>query len=278
MPTLYRRMLKVLPRIGVDVHNLGVGTVMLAKHHDDDADDERSLQLAAASYLEQRGATVRTGAKVAEVARHKDGWRVDAVGHAVGGTWSVYVDAVVIATPPPAAAVLLKPLGRDELTGQLLAFDYEPITTCYLKYESGQGIKLARPFYALEDDPRQGRWGQFVFDRGQLDPSQAGLLAVVISAARDAAALGQGALGAAVAGQLAAVFRLEALARPEWCQVITEKRATFACAPGLQRPGNATGIDGLVLAGDYTASDYPATLESAIRSGLGAAALIGGKR
>ena len=35
MPTLYRRMLNVLPRIGVDVHNLGAGTVMLAKHHDD---------------------------------------------------------------------------------------------------------------------------------------------------------------------------------------------------------------------------------------------------
>lgn len=51
MPTLYRRMLNVLPRIGVDVHDLGAGTVMLAKHHDDGVDDERTLQLAAASYL-----------------------------------------------------------------------------------------------------------------------------------------------------------------------------------------------------------------------------------
>ncbi len=50
MPTLYRRMLNVLPRIGVDVHNLGAGTVMLAKHHDED-EDERALQLAAASFL-----------------------------------------------------------------------------------------------------------------------------------------------------------------------------------------------------------------------------------
>jgi hypothetical protein len=57
-------------------------------------------------------------------------------------------------------------------------------------------------------------------------------------------------------------------------QVITEKRATFACTPALVRPGNASGAPGLVLAGDYTASDYPATLESAVRSGAQAAALL----
>jgi hypothetical protein len=56
-------------------------------------------------------------------------------------------------------------------------------------------------------------------------------------------------------------------------QVISEKRATFACTPGLDRPGNATGLSGLALAGDYTACDYPATLESSVRSGLAAAAL-----
>jgi len=61
--------------------------------------------------------------------------------------------------------------------------------------------------------------------------------------------------------------------------VITEKRATFACTPGLARPGNDTGLPGLALAGDYTASDYPATLESAVRSGIGAArAVVPGKR
>jgi hypothetical protein len=53
--------------------------------------------------------------------------------------------------------------------------------------------------------------------------------------------------------------------------VITEKRATFACTPGAFRPGVGTALPGLFIAGDYIASDYPATLESAVRSGIAAA-------
>ena len=56
-------------------------------------------------------------------------------------------------------------------------------------------------------------------------------------------------------------------------RTLTEKRATFACTPGLLRPPAAI-CDGLVAAGDYVDGPYPATLEGAVRSGLGAARLI----
>ncbi len=223
----------------------------------------------AGEFVASHGGTVRTGAKVVAIARHGAGWQVDTSGSAVGGNWSVFADTVVLATQAPAAAALLGNLASPELSAQLTGFDYEPISTCYLQYPAATALAL--PFYALLDDAGAGHWGQFVFDRGQLDTAQPGLLAVVISASRQASALGQAELGAAVAAQLAAVFARPELANPLSVQLITEKRATFACTPGLQRPPCNIGIPGLALAGDYTASAYPATLEAAVRSGTAAA-------
>jgi uncharacterized protein with NAD-binding domain and iron-sulfur cluster len=112
-----------------------------------------------------------------------------------------------------------------------------------------------------------------VFDRGQLDTAQAGLLAVVISASSKAIAMGQASLAHSVAQQLAEVFQRKELAVPAWSWVITEKRATFACEPNLRRPPNQTALNNLWLAGDYTAGDYPATIEGAVQSGLKAASM-----
>jgi len=221
---------------------------------------------AAARYIERHGGSVRRGAKVARLVRQARRWQVEAGADLAGGSY----DGVVLATAPGAAAALL-PAGA--LADQLGRFEHEPITTCYLQYPAA--TRLALPFHALLDEPASAHWGQFVFDRGQLDARQAGLLSVVISASGAAAALDQAVLAQALAAQLATVLGRPELAAPEWTQVITEKRATFACTPALARPANATGLAGLVLAGDYTASAYPATLEAAVRSGkLAAAALL----
>jgi len=224
---------------------------------------------AAAAYVGERGGAVRSGAKVGALARHNDGWQIEASGNAVDGTWHTYADVAVVAGGAPSTSVLLAKLGQDALATQLMSFDYEPITTCYLQYAPGTTLDL--PFYALVDDAATGHWGQFVFDRGQLDGAQSGMLAVVISASSAAGALERAELAAAVATQLAQVLARPTLAEPLWSQVITEKRATFACTPALRRPAVDIGLPGLAIAGDYTACDYPATLEAAVRSGVAAA-------
>jgi squalene-associated FAD-dependent desaturase len=226
---------------------------------------------AARRFVEERRGRVLCGARVDALALRDTRWQVAAAGETLD------FDAVVLATPAWQSASLLRPLpGMEATAAQLYAFEYEPISTIYLQY--APGLRLPLPFCALADDPAKGEWGQFVFDRAQLDPGQDALLAVVVSAASEAAALDQEALGRAVAAQLAASFGQPALAEPRWTRVLTEKRATFACTPGLARPANATALPGLVLAGDYTAGDYPATLESAVRSGLAAARLAAGRK
>lgn len=232
---------------------------------------------AAARYIEKRGGAVHAGARVESIAPEAGRWQLCVSGGAVGGVLNVAVDAVVLATSPNAAAALVRGLeGMGGLAAQLDAFTYEPITTCYLQY--GRELRLARPFYALQDDAANGRFGQFVFDRGQLEPQHAGLLAVVASASGSAAALEQDLLAQAMAIQLSEAFAQPGLAAPGWSRVITEKRATFACVPGLARPSNATALPGLVLAGDYTDSKYPATLETAVRSGVACARLLARRR
>ncbi|MCU6501224.1 hydroxysqualene dehydroxylase HpnE [Rugamonas sp. A1-17] len=242
------------------------------------ADLSALLPEAAAAYVEAHGGSVRTGAKV-QALRSIEGrlWQLDISGAAVGGNWSTYFGGVVLATGASQAATLLHGIpdcDTSALCSQLTAFEPEAITTCYLQYDAATRLEL--PFFALLDDPDNHQWGQFVFDRGQLDAGQAGLLAVVISASGSAAAQSQDLLAEAVAVQLAAVFQRPELGRPKWFKVITEKRATYACAPGVARPANDSGLPGLVIAGDYTAGDYPATLESAVRSGVAAAALLKG--
>jgi squalene-associated FAD-dependent desaturase len=214
----------------------------------------------AARFVEQHQGRVQTGTRITAISQHDQGWQLtsaEATHHA---------DQIVLATDIGNAATLLAPL--TDVTA-LQALTYEPITTCYLQYPPDR--RLAEPFHALIDDPQQQRWGQFVFDRGQLDARHDGLFAVVVSASTEAIAEGKAELASAVAQQLAQAFSRPELTIPIWSQVISEKRATFSCTPGLLRPDSNTPLQGLILAGDYTISTYPATIESAVRSGVAAA-------
>lgn len=228
------------------------------------------LPQPALAFIAAHGGTVRLGTTVTALERDDALWRVRTAADAGNSDDSAYFDAVIVATAPSATVRLLQDMTDIDA---IAALDYEPITTCYLQYAAD--TRLAQPFFALEEDPVVGNFGQFVFDRGWLDARWDGLLAVVISASANAIAHGHAALEAAVARQLANALQLPALSAPLWSQVISEKRATFCCTPALVRPANQTALKGLLLAGDYTASEYPATIEGAVRSGLAAARLIG---
>ena len=111
-----------------------------------------------------------------------------------------------------------------------------------------------------------------MFDRGQLGGPD-GLLAGVVSAAGTELSREEIALRAHQ--DIERLFAADSarLPAPKWAQVITEKRATFACTPALQRPPMAVA-PGLWACGDYIDGPYPATLEGAVRSGCAVAQML----
>ena len=168
---------------------------------------------------------------------------------------------VVIATSPHHLQAITQPLG---IATNIASFTYQPIYTVYIQYPSH--VKLPNAMTGFT----QG-FGQWAFDRGQIC-GQDGLVAAIISAEGPHQKLTQEALARSVIAELAVGF--PDLPTPEWCKVIAEKRATFACTADLNRPKQQTITQNLYLAGDYTEGDYPATIEGAIQSGLYAAQLV----
>lgn len=208
----------------------------------------------AARFLAVRRGKLRTGTAVEAIRPVDGGFRLD------GDPVSQRYAQVVLATAPHHAGALLTSAGGcAALAATIDALASEPITTVYLAL--GKSLRLSHPMIGLADGP-----AQWAFDRGQFG-GPAGLVACVISTRAAHEALTRDALLAAVHAQLAGMLGRE-LPRPEWSQVITEKRATYACRAGVVRPGPRTPLPGLWLAGDYLESDYPATLESAVRSGV----------
>jgi len=92
---------------------------------------------------------------------------------------------------------------------------------------------------------------------------------IVISAADDWVSISQQDILLRVLGDLRTAFPEATLSNVKSSRVIKEKHATFLPAPGCDalRPGNTTAIANMFLAGDYTQSGWPATMEGAVRSG-----------
>ncbi len=218
----------------------------------------------AARFLATRRGKLRTGNAIDAIRPVAGGYRLE------GDPGSQPWRQVVLATAPYHASALLASTGGcDRLATQLDALPHEPIVSVYLAL--GRGQRLPEPMIGLVGGTAMDP-AQWAFDRGQLGGPE-GLIACVISAHGAHEALPRDELILAAHAQLERQLGRR-LPSPEWSQVIVEKRATIACRPGLFRPGIRTPLPGLWLAGDYIDSDYPATLESAVRSGVACANAI----
>jgi len=210
---------------------------------------------AAARWLVGHGAQLHLGARVESVLPQGSRWQVrgdcfDAVILATSASESVRL--LEQSTPAAPEAIATEICHWTELCRTLR---FEAISTVYAW---AAGAVLAQPMLTLRCNPNPDAAApaQFVFDRGQLG-GPAGLLAFVVSASSAERAVLQAQVLQQARAQLG--LTLQAV------QTIVEKRATFACTPGLRRP--AVGIaPGLLACGDYVDGPYPATLEGALRS------------
>jgi squalene-associated FAD-dependent desaturase len=206
----------------------------------------------AAEYVKARGGAIELGVPVRRIARVPGEFRLND---------SQLFSSVIIACGPQHAGPLLVQLPElADALSRINALSYEPIVTCYMQYP--ESVTLPCPMLGFS-----GGIAQWIFDRGRLGGPK-GLIAAVISASGAHDELAKEALVSRIDGELKAA--LGTLPAVRWSQVITEKRATFSCKPGIARPGVAMPLPGLLLAGDYIASEYPGTLEAAVRSGIAA--------
>jgi squalene-associated FAD-dependent desaturase len=208
----------------------------------------------AIRWLQQRGVGIRIGRRVMDLQRQASGWALD----------GQQFDGVVLACGVHEARRLVQSLAPAWIQATE-GLRFEPIVTVRIHCPGG---RLPLPMMALRDDEQAP--AQFVFDHGTIS-GQPDHFAFVVSGAAHWVDRGLDATAGAVLTQArqalpATVWPAER-ARIE--SAVAERRATFRCTPGLQRPPGAVSA-GLAVAGDYVDGPYPATLEGAVRSGKAA--------
>ena len=191
----------------------------------------------AAEFIRRRGGAVRCASPIRDLEELKNQYT-----------------RIIVAVGPHQLKMLMPEVAAE--------FTYQPIYTCYLQY--AETTRLRFPMLGMSEG-----LVQWVFDRGAL-LEEKGRLACVISAQGDHQQMTHEELADTCHRELAKQKLVNE--KPLWTQVIAEKRATITCAPGLKRP--EVKRNGVILAGDYTDSEYPPTLEAAVRSGVRAARLI----
>ncbi|MDH5444553.1 MAG: hydroxysqualene dehydroxylase HpnE [Gammaproteobacteria bacterium] len=209
----------------------------------------------ATDFIEKNNNTIKLGQRITHLEIDKGklyGMMID--------DQMVDADHIILATSPSACHRLISDQpDLKQLEQQLASYHYQPICTIYLQYPPE--VSTGSPMIGI-----LGGYAQWLFDRSIY--GQDGLMAVVISSEGPHMELDNEQLIEQISKELSLLY--PDWPAPETSMVIREKRATFHCSPDINenRPDNTTPVEGLWLAGDYTNTGYPATLEGAVRSGL----------
>ncbi|ASR35942.1 phytoene dehydrogenase [Prauserella marina] len=237
-----------------DAADIGVPALPLSELHVDPAE----------KYLLERGGYVRTRSPVRAIRRQGRGFTIRLDDEAID------VDGVVMAAPPDAAALVCpREAGLDpDRLGKLGA---APIVNVHVVYERPV---TDLPFAATVSPSSPVQW---IFDRtgvAGLDSGQ--YLTVSLSAAHRWLDTPVAELREIFLPELARLLPAAAGVPHRQFFVTRERRATFRQGPGTAalRPRAATRLPGLALAGSWTATGWPDTMEGAVRSGHQAAGLI----
>ncbi len=226
----------------------------------------------ARQYIESRGGRLIMGRRVSDL--HVTEGRVTGVKL---GEETIDADAVISALPWDGLERLLtlrqaqgeREVAKDEGEEALFApvsppqLEWAPIVGLHIGYDRPV---MNEPFLTVVDSPIQ-----WVFNRSLMQESVEAnsRLLVSISAAWREAGMTEDELRDLAEAELRPVLSETRDASMTYFRVVKQPQATFRCLPGIQdqRPEQSTDVPGLFLAGDWTQTGWPATMESAVRSG-----------
>jgi squalene-associated FAD-dependent desaturase len=221
----------------------------------------------ARAFIESHGGEVRVDALARVVVENDHVTAVEV--RSAGGPERIATSHTLSAVPWHALRNLVPgaPAALQPILAAASATRSMPIATVNLWYDR---IVLNEPFVGVS-----GRTVQWIFDKRQVFGESASHLSLVVSAAESLASLTQDELVRIAEGDVRATLPPAREARLVRATVIREKQATFSLAPGEpRRPGVRTPVTGLTLAGDWTDTGFPATIEGAVISGHSAARAI----
>lgn len=218
------------------------------------------LAQAAREYIESRGGEVRLGQGIA-------GLRLEDGRAAVSGPGQE-AEYVVLAVEPRSLTTLLpRPLREEPFFGRIGHIDTSPIVNVHLWYDR-QVTDME--FAAFLNTPLQ-----WVFNKSRLwgQEGDGQYLDISLSGAREFVDMPAREIIGLFSREVQSLFPLARAAQLRRALVVKQRDATFAARPGISRlrPRQRTPVGNLFLAGDWTDTGWPATMESAVRSGLLAA-------